>query len=507
MAREADVALQLKILQVGFVCIFIAAVWFAVKSMMLGSQSKAWAIAAFFVGLASVLLLDARYWLLLPILSFANLAIPGLPFNGTELGCLSVTVVHALRIVLRRDARSAGLRRVIVVLPLLLWIAVMFMLNPVGLAMFGSRMVGGRFYFDIAIGFSAFLSLASLRIGEEDARLLFYAVLLSLLVAVIRGVVFPRADPDALVFSNTGLEQEVSARYAFITCSIIFMLLFSKWSIRQVLASPIRIFVLFLLAVLTVYSGKRQAFGTIVLVPVLRMLLKGRDVFLTCAMGLLAVIMLAFAVAGDGVLFALPQSAKRALAVVAPRYERETAGGIHDLFRREIRKEAYALIGESPMFGRKGFAMNLENTRWMNFGGGYTSSYALHAYAGNWHNMWLAYACDFGLPGLCFAVFLWFWLLRFVFRENRMISCGVYLPACFLFFSFELLVSLVFSWVAGHASHSTYETLIRYGLLLALANGYQASRPSWNSFSPLPNGSPAGQHLIPTSIPASEGMP
>ena len=507
MSREADAALQLKILQVGFVCFFIAAVWFAVKSMMLGSQSKAGAIAAFFVGLAAVLFLDDRYWLLLPILAFANLAIPGLPFNGTELGCLSVTVVHALRIVLRRDARSVGPRLVVVVLPLLLWVAIMFMLNPVGLAMFGSRTIGGRFYFDIAIGFSAFLSLSSLRIGEKEARLLFYAILLSLLIAVIRGVVFPQADPDALVFSNTGLEQEVSVRYAFITCSILFMLLFSKWSIRQVLTSPIRLFVLFLLAVLTVYSGKRQAFGSIVLVPVLRMFLKGKDVLLTCAMGFLAAIVLIFAVVGDGMFFTLPTSAKRALAVVAPRYERETAGGIHDLFRRELRKEAYSLIGENPMFGRKGFAMNLENTRWMNFGGGYTSIYAGHAYSGNWHNMWLAYACDFGIPGLCFAVFLWFWLLRFVFRENRMISCGVYLPACFLFFSFELLIALVFSWVSGHASHSTYETLIRYGLLLALVNGYQASHPSCDRLSPLSNGSPAGQHLISAGVPASEGMP
>lgn len=474
MAREADAALQAKVLLVGFVSAFIGAVLLAVKSMMFGSLSKAGIVVALFIGLAAILLLDNRYWLLLPILSFANLSIPGLPFTGTELGCLTITAVHAVRLVLRRDSQRVRSFRIFVTFPLLFWMAFIFLLNPVGLAMFGSHTIGGRFYFDIVVGFSAFLSLASLCIDEKDARLLFYATLLSLLFAVTRDVVFPRPDPDALVFSNTGLEQEVSARYAFITCSAVFMLLFAKWSIRDVMVSPIRMSVLVLLALLTIYSGKRQAFGAIVLVPFFRMILKRKDVILTCAMGMLASMVLALAVIGDGVWFSLPLSAKRVVAVVAPRYEEETAGGIHDLFRQRMRKHAYAVIRENPYLGRRGFAMDLEDTRWLNFGGGYSSLFAGHAYAGNWHSMWLAYACDFGFPGLFFAIFLWVYLFRFILHGNRLVARGVFLPACFLFFSYQLLVALAFSWVSGHASHSTCDTWIRYGMLLALFNGYRS---------------------------------
>ena len=443
----------------------------AVNGLMYGSFSKAGIVVALLVGLATVLLLDDRYWLLLPALSIVDLKIPGLPFSGIEWGCLFVTATHFVRLVLRQDSQPVSSFRVWVTVPLFLWICFMFMLNPVGVAFFGSRTVGGRFYIDVALGFMTFLSLSSLSIKEKDAKILFYTILFSLLISVSRGVLFPHADPDALVYSNTGLEQEASARYAFIGCSTIFVLLFAKWSIRQVFSSPLRIAVLFLLAVLVVYSGKRQAFGMVVLVPFFRVILKGRDVVLTCAMGVLAALVLAFSVAGDGVLFTLPQSAKRALAVVAPRYERETAGGIHDLFRQEIRKQAYDLIGENPLFGRQGFAMNLEYTRWMHFGGGYTGLYASHAYAGNWHNMWLAYACDFGLLGLALAICFWLWLVRFIILSNRAIVAGEYLPACVLFFSYALLESLVFSWVAGHASVSTYETWLRYGMLLALVNG------------------------------------
>ena len=486
MAREADAALQLKILQVGFVLVFIGAVLLAVKSLMSGAFSKAGIIVSLFIGLAVVLILDERYWLMLPVLSISRLSIPGLPFDGTELGCLVVFVVHCFRMVVRRDERKSVLSRdVLATVPLLLWMFIVWMLNPVGLAMFQSRVIGGRFYFDIAVGFLAFLTLASLQIKEKDARYLFYAILLSQLLWLFRGILFPQADPDSLILSGSGLEQEVSARYAFITCSAIFVLLFAKWSLREIMASPMRIALFLLLALLVAYSGKRQAFGTIVLVPFFRLFLTRKDVGLTIVVGFLAAVLVCAAVAFDGSVYTLPRSAKRALAVVFPRYERETAGGIHDVFRQEMRKQAYCLIDESPVFGRKGFAMDLENTGWMKFGGGHTSLYAGHAYSGNWHNMWLAYACDFGLPGLFFAICFWIYLLRFVFHENRLISQGVYLHACFLFFSYQLLSSLVFSWVSGHASRSTYMTWIQYGMLLALLNGYQVSFREWNSLLPL----------------------
>lgn len=476
MAREANAAIQAKILQVGFVLFLGLAALYSVRSLMSGARNIAGIVAFSLVGLAAVLILDRRYWLLLPVLSITRVSIPGLPFNGTEIGCLLIFVTHGFRLALRRDDSTIFRRDVVVVFPMLLWMFIVWALNPVGLAMFQSHVIGGRFYFDIAVGFLTFLSLSSIRIDETDAKFLFYAILCSLVVALVRGVVFPEADPDSIVFSGSGLEEERSARYAFITCGTIFVLLFSKWSMRDVVSSPFRIAALFLLALLTVYSGKRQALGTIVLVPFFRMFLKRRDILLTCAMAVFAAFFVFAAVAGDGVFYALPRSAKRALAVVAPRYERETAGGVHDVFRQEMRKEAYALIGERPWFGRKGFAMSFENTSWINFGGGYTNQYASHAYAGNWHSMWLAYACDFGLPCLVLAIFFWIWLLHYVFQAGREVDSGGFLPACCLFYSFQLMNSFVFGWISGHAAQSTCHTWIQYGMLLALVGGFRQMR-------------------------------
>ena len=476
MAREADAALQSKILQIGFVVCLVFAALFSVRSLMAGARNVAGIVAFSLVGLTAILVLDRRYWLLLPILSITRVSIPGLPFNGTEIGCLLIFVTHGFRLALRRDESTLFRRDVLVVFPMLGWMFIVWMLNPVGLAMFQSRVIGGRFYFDITIGFLTFLSLASLRLDESDAKWLFYVLLGSFLFYLVRAVVFPEADPDSLVLADTGLEAEVSARYAFITCSSIFVLLFAKWSVRDIVSSPFRLVVLLCLALLTVYSGKRQALGTIALVPFLRMFLKRRDVLLTCSLAFLAAVLLLFAVAGDGTFYTLPRSVKRALAVVAPRYERETAGGIHDIFRQEMRKESYSLIRENPWFGRKGFAMDLENTAWIHFGGGLTSSYAGHAYAGNWHNMWLAYACDFGLPGLVLAVLFWLYLVRFVFGSCYEVSVGVFLPVCCLYYSYEILSSLAFSWVSGHSAHSTYMTWIQYGFLIAIIHGYRESQ-------------------------------
>ena len=227
MAREADAALQAKILQVGFVSLLAVAALYATRNLMFGSRSMAGGIAFMIVGLVAVLLLDRRYWLLLPAFSVSRIAAPGLPFNGTEIGCLLIVVAHGFRLALRRDESTHFRRDVLVVFPMLGWMFIVWMLNPVGLAMFQSRVIGGRFYFDIAIGFLTFLSLASLRIDESDAKWLFYVLLVSFLFYLVRAVVFPEADPDSLVLADTGLEAEVSSRYAFITCSSIFVLLFA----------------------------------------------------------------------------------------------------------------------------------------------------------------------------------------------------------------------------------------------------------------------------------------
>ncbi len=475
MSREADSALQLRILQVGFVLAFIAAVLYAVRGMMFGARANAGLVAFFFLGLGIALLLDHRYWLVLPFLAVSGVSIRKLPFSGVELGCLLLVVFYFFRLALRREHPFRFDRDLTVALPVLLWIAIVWMLNPTGLAMFGSSTIGGRFYFDIAVGAAALFVLSTIRVSESDARLLFFTVLFAQVWVLARGVIFPGTDPDALVF--TGAEPERSARYAFVICSSIFMLLYAYWPLSSTLTSPFKIALFSVLALLTVYSGKRKAFGMFALVPVFRAFLTGRERMLTLITAVLASFLLGFAIVGDGVAYRLPRSARRALAVVVQKYQKsEDDGGIKDLFRREMREQARYVIADNPWFGRKGFAMDFNETAWIHFGGGRTNMYESHAYAGNWHSTWYGYAADFGIPCAVLWLLFFLYVLRYSFRACRLVVVGRYLPTCCLYYSIGFFVEAVYSYMTGHSAHTTMDDFIAYGLLLAVVRGYRVEQ-------------------------------
>lgn len=472
MSREADAALQAKILQIGFVLVFVVAVLFGVRSMMYGSFSKTGLVAMLTVGAGLVFLLDDRYWVLCPFLSSSGIALPGLPFNGTELGCVVLVGVYFIRLGLRRSPPVCVDQDNLVLFPVLGWMFFVWTLNPVGLAMFGNSVIGGRFYFEIAIGVLALFILSSLRFSEKDAKFLFYAILSAQCWTLVHGIVFPEADPDTIVFA--GDAPEVSTRYAFIVCSSIFILLFARHPLSSILKSFPKIILFSLLALLTLYSGKRRAFGAIVLVPFFRVVLTGKDRLLTMVMALFAAIMLAFAIAGDGVVYDLPRSAKRVLAVVHPEYkESRITGGMQDFFREQMREQARYVIKENPWFGRKGFAMNLEETVWINFGRGYTSSFAGHAYSGNWHSTWYAFAADFGIPCMVFYALFFLYVLRYCWKASHEVVEGTYLPACCLYYSLAFFVSAAFSYTSGHSARTLLGHCIMYGLLLAIVHGYR----------------------------------
>ena len=473
-ARNAT-AYQTRIHQIVFGFFFIAAVAVAIRSLMFGAFSRAALIVSAFSGIALIIALKERYWLLLPLLTASNFSVRGLPFNGSELGCLVVIATHFLRVGMKEDAPARYNMNLLIVLPVFLWILFVFFLNPVGLAMFGSNTIGGRFYFQIFIAFFALVAMSTQAVSEKDAKYLFYALLFGMVYLLSRNVLFPRADPDEAIL--LGEAAEASSRYAFTMCANIYTLLFARYALSDILVSPARMFIFALLAMLTVYSGKRRSFGTLALVPFLRVFLEGKQKALTALMTGIGVLVLAFAIAGDGTLYRLPRSARRALSVVVPAYETGAAAGMQDFFREHMREQARLIIRENPWFGRKGFAMNFGETAWMNFGGSNTDLFIGHAYAGNWHSTWYAYAADFGIPCMLLWALFTLYLIRYVFRACRTVTMGVWLPTCCLFYGFRLLVDICFSYTTGHSATTSMTTWIPYGMLLAIVNGYQKAHP------------------------------
>lgn len=480
MPERNSSAYQVKLAQIFFGLIFFVVGLYGVKSAMSGSwRMLRLIVASSFLG-GLVFALDRRYWLLLPVAHALNLRVPGLPFDGIEFGCLALVAVHGIRVAFRRGNTSGWTPEVLVTLPMFFWMTAVFILNPVGLAMFGSETIGARFYFRIAIGFLAFQTLVSLRLSEDDARMLFWSLLACAFLHAIIGV-FPSSPtvPEAVGGGTPAFELQAGSRYYLIPFGDVYKLLFAGWTITEILRVPLRGVCALTSAALMVLSGKRQIFAEIALIPILRAVLTRKERLATFVCGLLCSVVLLSAIAGDNSFYSLPASAKRALAVLVPRYSKsEVDGGTEDLFRAEVRKYAYQLIRGNPWFGRKGFAMNFEETAWMHFGGGSTGLFEGHAYAGNWHNMWLAYACDFGLPCLVFVIFLWLYIIRFVFRACRTVTLGRYLPACCMFYSFDLLLTAIFGWYAGHASLSTQSTFVQFGFLIAIFKGYQTQYSS-----------------------------
>ena len=237
-----------------------------------------------------------------------------------------------------------------------------------------------------------------------------------------------------------------------------------------------KIILFFILGVLTIYSGKRRAFGTLAVVPVIRTILTRRDRLLTTVMCFIAIFFLCIAAIGDGKYYELPRSAKRALAVIFPKYKMANTGGLQDYFREQMREQAREVIRQNPWFGRRGFSMRFEETAWINFGGGRTTEFAAHAYSGNWHNTWFAYGADFGLPGLVLYALFFVYMLWYAWKGSREVSLGCYLPTCCLYYSFSVFVSAVFSYTSGHSALTLLGNCINYGMLLAIVRGYRETR-------------------------------
>ena len=469
MSSRSASAYQTRISQICFGFLFFAMGLYAVRSMMFGSRSTAGLIAAGVIFLAITFALDARYWLMSPLLLTGAVSVPGLPFDGFELACLSVTAVHFIRVGIHRDHAAHINRDILPALPMLCWMAFVFFLNPTGMSVLGSSSVGGRFYFKIAIGFTAMLALSTQRVDETGARWLFWGLFVCFTISLVRGVLFPATDPDAMVF--TGAEPEVSARYAFITAATIYTLVFARKSLTDILQSIWLFLLMGILALLTVYSGKRSAFARLALIPVFRTVLVGRERLLTFLMMVLALMILLFAIAGDGTLYHLPNSAKRALAVLDTDYAKRSGdGGVQDDFRATMREFAREAIRRDPWFGRKGFAMDFNEAVWVNMQNG---PFAGHVMAGAWHSALYAYPADFGLPCLFFFLIFAWHVLRYTLRAPRIVVAGNYLPVICLYCSFELLFLFVFLYTSGHASMTTMELMLRYGLLMAVVRGYQ----------------------------------
>ena len=472
MAIQSIDSLQTKFHQFVFGGLLVALALYCVRGVSSGATGTFRMVVGLIVFVGIVLALDRRYWILFFVFSNFNIKLPGLPFNGTELAWVSIVPIHWMRIAFHREASAKLNREFFAALPFILWVLFTFCLNPVGMNILGSNSMGGRFYFQIFFSFLAFVAVSSLEFNEKDAKLVFWTLVICSALSAFRAVF----RHEIATASNGYVES--SSAYFLIPFTQLYVLCCSRWSLSSVFKKPHRLLVVFCTAMLSLVSGKRQMLGRVFLCPVFRCFVTKKDFLFVTFLGVLGALFVFAAVAGDGAFYTMPPGLRRSLAVLVPSYRRRSDdGGVADLFRREIRREAYALIRDKPWMGRKGFAMDREETVWQNFGGTQSSHvYEGHASAGNWHNLYLAYACDFGIPGFVFAMILLLCSVRYALAACRIVNTGGYCQVCCLFFAFEIIDIAVFGWVNGHSAISTYSIFGNFGPLIALVNGFKSMK-------------------------------
>ena len=448
---------------------------YAVRHSMGGSAKTIKMIASGVGAVVVVLALGDKYWILLPALQAFGISLPGLRFSPQELGCLAVVGIRFVRLALHLERPGSFDRAIIPATMLVSWMAFVFLLNPAGFYVFGNSMIGGRFYFQVLLGYVTLSSFSQLRLRERDAKLMFFSFCAALILRSVLTAVRNMTGVVEDVFS--GSMEETNSNYKYIFASSVFILLFSRWSILELFSSNWRMVLLFLSAALSIYSGKRRIFGTLFLVPLLRAFLTGRERMLAVLLFVVAFFLIGFVAAGDGTFYRLPKSATRALSVAIPKYRHEGASGLKDPFREALREEARRIVRENPWVGRKGFAMSLLDSHLMYAavtGARFSAAdvAAGFGYGASWHSAWYAYAADFGLP----CVFLWalfsFSVLRFAFRSCRTVVVGTYLPACCRYYALTRFISMAFSYTSGHSASTTMDWFISFGIMLALVNGY-----------------------------------
>lgn len=460
-------AIQTKILPIIFGLALFVVAFSAVKGISYGNTTSVKLLAGLVVVGGITLALDKYYWLMLPAFFVLGIKVPGLPFDGKELGCLLLIVVYVLRLTLQKEKTTKPCISLRVSFPFLLWMFVVWCLNPTGLAMFGSSTVGARFYLKIVFGVIASFIMCTKAIDEKDSKKLFFVIVI---VQIVQSLISIFAV--GLVSTEVVMEERGVGRYEYLFALALYTIMFCRYSLSDIFKSGWKFFVVVLFALLTIYTGKRRAIGTLFFLPLLRVYFTGKDKMLTFACVCFASFLLIFTVAADGTFYELPKSVQRSLSIVVPKYRQSEY--TQDVFRFEIRQIGNQIIKESPWFGRKGFAFDAREALWINslgkdlFGG--------HAFTGNWHSSWYAYACDFGVPCAIGYYFALIFMLFYSLKVLKQTQYGSWSFICVLFYTLRIYVSAIFSYTSGHSSLTTLGFMYDLGMLVALSNGLKQDK-------------------------------
>jgi hypothetical protein len=439
---------------------------------------------------AVIMMLGDKYWLLLPFALTAQ--IPAVPVMGkaielSEIMIMLCTVTFAFRYALKRQRFTLFHSAFAPILLYIAWAGIVFYGNPVGLDALGADTGGARFYIKLVLALASFLVIVNQDITERDCRIMIIlAVFGSLLTTgnAILNYIRPAAGNHLAAEASLDPEAFYTWHQALAIVPImIVMLLLARFRSSALFSAQHVGFLILLLVCcgLVLLSGKRTAVAAVPLALMAAAYIRkeyGFVIFWVTS----AVVTLAAVVILHGTLFTLPMVAQRSLSWLPGRWDASLEGmkGGRDEFREGLRQLAIEKIKRDPWIG-KGYAVDRQLTARLNSIVGFTTEKLVLLMAGgsSWHNTWLGYAADFGIPGSVLQAVIYLYVLWLGLRLVRRLPEGSMRHVFVFYVLLHTVRDVASSHHDGHSSMGPYLRFWMYAIVVALH-----LRPNGGSASP-----------------------
>jgi hypothetical protein len=454
------------------------------------------------IGVGVMLMLGNKYWLLVPF-SLAASRLPTLPVGGRaielpELAIAACSVVFFMRLASRKEKLHIWRPASIPILMFMGWVGIVFVMNPVGLAAMGSSVGGARFYLKLALAFAAFLILSSRTYTEKDMRWVIGFIMFGAFFSLFYGIIsYVLTGPT--IDQTTGMVQEEFYTWhqeLSVPAYTAAFLIFARFTPKEVFSLqrmwlPALYLICFFMVLL---SGKRLALATMFIPPIISAVMNRQTIYVFAAIAM-AVTLLSFVVVGQGQWFNLPLVAQRTVSWLPGDWDPELQGikGGTDDWRAELRYWAAESVKRDPVIGQ-GFAIDLAETVGailaQQRGGTMDVQVAAYALGRAWHNTWIGYAADFGIPLSLMQAVLYLTVLVLCYR------CFRYYGHASLFGVFAMYVliftfrDLMASHTSGHSAMDAWQRWWMYGILVSI----YYTLPRRKRSAPLPVGIPSLKH-------------
>jgi len=428
------------------------------------------------------LTLGRMYWYMIPFALASGL--PAIPLGGrtVELGELFIAVSTAIfiaRVAMKKSTMTLFRVENALVLICFVWICMVWCVNPTGFIFFGSETIGGRFYLKIVLGFCAFVIMASQEPEEKDFNRIIVLVLVGIIIkTALEYGTFRFFGTSTSGDSPEGFDAYTWQQALSWPAMLAAYYLFSRYKPSEIFGfqRPWTVMAYGASIFLALLSGKRIGLLLVLLTPILGGILYKQYRYIIIA-AIIFSLGAFFVSTGQGNLFRLPYTAQRALSWLPADWEPDVRElGTSDKFRELLRQYAIEEIQRSPLIG-KGYSvtvsdiltgMNMEKAE----GSLEVQRLAGHAISRNWHNTWLGYSADFGIPFTVFyiSMLLQVLILSFLLVQRLPHPTAVQVFCGFAFYMVAMKIIAIHT--GGHAATDIFENWWIYGLVFSIYRNY-----------------------------------